>query len=63
MSRFCMICNRGPRTGYQLSHSHRRSKRRWSVNLQRKRIVFRGKTMKGYICTGCLGTPAVTLGK
>ncbi|NLI76703.1 MAG: 50S ribosomal protein L28 [Candidatus Riflebacteria bacterium] len=61
MSRTCLICERGPQTFYQLSHSHRRSKRRWSINLQRKRIMFRGKMVKGYICTRCLGTQAAQM--
>ena len=63
MSRFCIVCNRGPQTFYALSHSHHRTKKRWSVNLQKKRILFRGKALKGYVCTSCLGAPGVTLGK
>lgn len=59
MSRFCMVCNRGPRVGFQLSHSHRRTKRRWSVNLQKKRFILKGTRVRGYICTRCLGSDKV----
>jgi len=59
MSRFCMVCERGPRVGFQISHSHRRSKRLWSVNLQRKRVRFQGKVVRGYVCTRCLGSDKV----
>lgn len=60
MSRYCLVCERGPQVSYQLSHSHRRTKRRWSVNLQRKRIMLRGKLVHGYVCTKCLGSDKVT---
>ena len=60
MSRFCVVCNRGPRVGFQLSHSQRRSKRRWSINLQKKRMCLEGKIVRGYICTRCLGSNKVT---
>jgi large subunit ribosomal protein L28 len=61
MSKVCMVCNRGPKMGFQLSHSHHRTKRRWSVNLQRKRIMLNGKKTRGYICTRCLGSDKVTV--
>jgi len=59
MSRTCMVCNRSPRMGFQLSHSHRRTKRRWNLNLQRKKVLFKGKAQRGYICTRCLGSDKV----
>lgn len=36
MSRYCQVTGAGPRTGYRVSHSHHRSKRRWLPNLQTK---------------------------
>ena len=61
MSRVCMVCNRGPQVGYALSHSHHRTKRRWSINLQKKRVLVKGKRVTGYICTRCLGSDKVTV--
>ncbi|MBI3038596.1 50S ribosomal protein L28 [bacterium] len=59
MSKECLICKRKPRMGYQLSHSHRRTKRRWNLNLQRKRLLVGGKLTKGYVCTRCMGSEKV----
>ncbi len=59
MSRFCMVCERGPKVSFQLSHSHRRSKRRWNINLQRRRVIYKGKDVRGYICTRCMGSDKV----
>ncbi len=61
MSRICMVCDRGPKMSFQLSHSHRRSKRRWSVNLQKKRVMLNGKRVRGYVCTRCLGSDKVAV--
>lgn len=37
MSRYCQVTGARPVTGHLISHSHRRTKRRWLPNLQRKR--------------------------
>ena len=37
MSRRCMLTGAEPRFGKQVSHSHRRSSRRFDPNVQRKR--------------------------
>lgn len=37
MSNICQVTGRKPGFGKQLSHSHRRTNRRWNVNIQRKR--------------------------
>ena len=37
MSRRCMLTGAEPRFGKQVSHSHRRSSRRWDPNIQAKR--------------------------
>lgn len=37
MSNVCQVTGRRPGFGKQLSHSHRRTNRRWNVNIQRKR--------------------------
>jgi large subunit ribosomal protein L28 len=37
MSNVCQVTGRSPGFGKQLSHSHRRTNRRWNVNIQRKR--------------------------
>ncbi|MFW6772699.1 50S ribosomal protein L28 [Nocardioides sp. CPCC 205120] len=37
MSRVCQVTGREPGFGHHVSHSHRRTKRRFDVNIQRKR--------------------------
>ena len=59
MSRTCVVCERKPQVGYSLSHSHRRTKRRWNLNLQRKRVMVDGKLRREYICTRCLGSQKI----
>jgi large subunit ribosomal protein L28 len=37
MSRTCQVTGAEPGFGHRVSHSHRRTKRRWNVNVQSKR--------------------------
>lgn len=37
MARTCQVTGRSPGFGHHVSHSHRRAKRRFDVNVQRKR--------------------------
>lgn len=37
MSRVCQVTGAQPGFGHSISHSHRRTKRRWGVNVQAKR--------------------------
>ena len=40
MSKICQVTGRKPRFGKRLSHSHRRSSRRWDPNVQSKRYYL-----------------------
>ncbi len=40
MSQVCDVTGKKPRFGKQLSHSHRRSSRRWDPNIQTKRYYL-----------------------
>lgn len=37
MSAVCQVTGRKPSFGNQVSHSHRKTRRRWNPNIQRKR--------------------------
>ncbi|MFZ5596229.1 MAG: 50S ribosomal protein L28 [Bacillota bacterium] len=54
MSRICAVCGKGVKVGMQVSHSHIRSKRTWSPNLQRVRALVDGTPRKVLVCTRCL---------
>ncbi|WZH52275.1 MAG: 50S ribosomal protein L28 [Nocardioides alkalitolerans] len=48
MSRVCQVTGREPGFGHHVSHSHRRTKRRFDVNVQTKRyyVPTLGRTVK-----------------
>ncbi len=50
----CEICGKGISTGIQLSHSHIRTKRTWSPNIQKVKAVVNGAPKKINVCTRCL---------
>jgi large subunit ribosomal protein L28 len=37
-----------------VSHSHRRTKRRWNPNIQRVRALVGGAPKRLNVCTGCI---------
>jgi len=53
----CDVCGKGPSFGHNISHSHRRTKRRWNPNIQRIKALVgvAGVTPKRLnVCTSCL---------
>lgn len=54
MGKFCAICGRGKQVGNNVSHSHRKTKRRFNINLQKKVLTVKGRTKRVLVCTGCL---------
>ena len=50
----CDVCGKRPGFGNNVSHSHRRTPRRWNPNIQRRRVVV-GRTPKRLnVCTSCI---------
>jgi large subunit ribosomal protein L28 len=56
----CDVCGKGPGFGMSVSHSHRRTPRRWNPNIQRVRAVVNGSTKRINVCTSCLKAGKVT---
>jgi len=54
MAKRCDICGKGPVTGNNVSHSHKKSRRRWLPNLQRVRVSLDGQTTHQKVCTSCI---------
>jgi large subunit ribosomal protein L28 len=51
----CDICGKKPGFGHNVSHSHRRTNRRWNPNIQTVRTPAGGGTTKKLnVCTSCL---------
>ncbi len=54
MAAVCEVCGKRPSFGMSISHSHRRTKRRWNPNVQRVRTVLNGSPRRLNVCTSCL---------
>jgi large subunit ribosomal protein L28 len=60
MAAVCDICGKTPMFGMQVSHSHRRSPRRWNPNIQKVRAIVNGTPKRLSVCTKCLKAGRVT---
>ena len=54
MARQCDLLGTKPQFGHNVSHSNRRTKRRFNPNLQHIRILLDGSPTRAYVCTRCL---------
>ncbi|MBW3548022.1 MAG: 50S ribosomal protein L28 [Actinobacteria bacterium] len=54
MASVCDVCGKRPSFGMSISHSHRRTKRRWNPNVQRVRAVVDGAPKRLQVCTSCI---------
>ena len=56
MSKVCENCGKGPVSGNMVSHSHRKTRRRWLPNLQKVVIEQNGAKKTYKLCTRCIRT-------
>jgi large subunit ribosomal protein L28 len=54
MANVCAICGKGERSGFNVSHSHLKTKRSWKPNIQRVKAIVNGEIKKINTCTRCL---------
>ncbi|HYI46565.1 MAG TPA: 50S ribosomal protein L28 [Actinomycetota bacterium] len=54
MASVCDICKKTPGFGNNISHSHRRSRRRFNANVQKMRVIVNGTPKRVAVCTRCL---------
>ena len=54
MAAVCDVCGKGPGFGMSVSHSHRRTRRRWNPNIQTVHAVVAGTRKRMNVCTGCI---------
>ena len=54
MASICDICGKKPAFGNNISHSHRRTRRRWNPNVQKIRVVVGGAPKRMSVCAKCL---------
>jgi large subunit ribosomal protein L28 len=60
MASVCDVCGKGPGFGNNVSHSHRRTRRRFNPNVQRVRAVVSGTPRRLYVCTSCIKAGKIT---
>lgn len=60
MAAVCELCDKKPNFNYQVSFSHKRSKRRWNPNVQRIRVWDNGRVRRAFVCTSCMKAGRVT---
>ncbi len=54
MAKRCDICGKGPLFGHNVSHSQRKTAKRWNVNIQKTRVIVDGTPKTINICTKCI---------
>jgi large subunit ribosomal protein L28 len=54
MSKVCEICGKRPQKGYNVSHAHNKTRRRWYPNLQKVRALRDGRPARLRVCTACI---------
>ncbi|MBI4213120.1 MAG: 50S ribosomal protein L28 [Chloroflexi bacterium] len=52
----CDLCGKGTTFGHNVSHSKRRTNRRWLANIQKTTIMVEGYPRKVHACTRCMRT-------
>ncbi len=50
----CDVCGKRPGFGNNVSHSHRRTPRRWNPNIQRVRAMVGRTPRRLNVCTSCI---------
>jgi large subunit ribosomal protein L28 len=54
MAAVCELCGKHPGFGMNVSHSHRRTKRRFDPNIQNVRALVKGTPRRINVCTSCI---------
>ena len=60
MAANCDVCGKSPGFGNNISHSHRRTRRRWNPNIQTVRAMVNGTRKRVQACTSCIKAGKVT---
>lgn len=60
MARRCFVTGKQGHAGNKISHSHRKTRRKWGANVQKVRILVDGKPKRVYVSTRALKSGKVT---
>lgn len=56
MAHRCDVCGKGVTFGHNVSHSNRKTNRRWLPNIQKTTVLIRGASRRIDACTRCIRT-------
>ncbi len=56
MSGKCDVCGKTPGYGHNVSHSNRKTNRRWLPNVQKTTVLVNGSRRRIDACTRCIRT-------
>ena len=51
---YCQVCGKKRMVGNNVSHANNRTKRTVFPNLQKTKVLAKGRTQRLYVCTRCL---------
>ncbi len=54
MAKVCVICGKAKTTGFKVSHSNIKTKRKWRPNIHKLKVMINGTPRRANICTRCL---------
>ena len=54
MGKFCEVCEKTAMSGHKVSHSNRKSNRKWAPNVQNVRVMVGSSPKRLSVCTSCL---------
>ena len=54
MGKFCDVCEKTAMSGHKVSHSERKSNRKWAPNVQSVRVMVGASPKRMNVCTSCL---------
>lgn len=54
MGKYCEVCHKGMMSGNNVSHSNRKTRRKWAPNTQKVRVIVDGSKTRLSVCTRCL---------
>ncbi len=55
MAKICELCGRKKSSGFQISHSHRKTKRIWRANIQKVKVALNnGQVIRKNVCARCI---------
>ena len=52
----CQLCGKSVAFGHNVSHSNRKTNRRWLPNVQKTSVLVNGVSRRIYACTRCIRT-------